>query len=66
VSTTNVEIQLIGKWPIPIGNRFAIFPLLGADFKIALARDPSFDGDDSPVEMLSNVWFKWGWVWISR
>jgi hypothetical protein len=26
VSTTNFEIQLIGEWPIPIGNRFAIFP----------------------------------------
>jgi hypothetical protein len=62
VSTTNVEIRLIGKWPIPLRNRFAIFPLFGVDFKIALARDPSLEGGgDSPFEMLSNVWFNWGW-----
>jgi hypothetical protein len=38
------------------------FSLIGVDFKIALAQDPSLDGgDDSPVEMLSTVRFKWGW-----
>jgi hypothetical protein len=60
LSTTNFEIQLIGKYPIAVGDRLAILPLIGVDFKIALDQDPSID-DESPFEMLSNVWFKWGW-----
>jgi hypothetical protein len=36
-------------------------PLIGVDFRLALARDPSLGGGDSPLEMLSAVWFKRGW-----
>jgi hypothetical protein len=49
-----------GKYPIAVGNRSAVFPLLGVDFKIVLSQEPSIDGGN-PIGTLSNVWFKWGW-----
>jgi hypothetical protein len=38
VSTTNFEIQLIGTYPFAAGNRLTMRPLIGVDFKIALAQ----------------------------
>jgi hypothetical protein len=60
LSLTSFEMQLIGKYPIVISNRLAMLPLIGVDFKMVLAQNPSIDGE-SPLKMLSNVWFKWGW-----
>jgi opacity protein-like surface antigen len=60
LSMTSFEIQLIGKYPIVINNRLAMLPLIGVGFRMVLAQTPSAEGE-SPVEMQSNVWFKWGW-----
>ncbi|MDR1363572.1 MAG: hypothetical protein LBJ35_05935 [Spirochaetaceae bacterium] len=60
MSMTGLEMQLLGKYPFAAGGRLTMLPLIGVDFKMILAQNPAIDGESS-VEMLSNVWFKWGW-----
>ncbi|MDR1587625.1 MAG: hypothetical protein LBS57_09230 [Treponema sp.] len=73
LSMTDFEIQILGKYPIALGNRLSIFPLLGVDFKIVLVQNTTIDGKEyayedyalstrgrDPVEWLSTVWFKLG------
>jgi hypothetical protein len=60
LSMTSLEMQLIGKYPFAVGKRLTMLPLIGVDFKIVLAQNPSVEGEN-PVKMLSNIWFKWGW-----
>lgn len=68
-SLTTFDISVLGKYPIPLGPA-TLFPLLGVDFKIALAWDMTVDktkftfGDmyinGSIGDYFSSVWFKLG------
>jgi len=68
-SLTTLDIGLYGKYPISLGA-VSLFPLLGVDFKIALAQDTTIDGktksyadthnDHSVGEYMTTVWLKFG------
>jgi hypothetical protein len=70
-SITNLNIGLLGKYPIAINERFTVFPLLGIDFLAALsAKDEdgndlldglnALGGSDYKAGDLSALWFKLG------
>lgn len=72
-SLTTFDIGVFGKYPISLGF-MSLFPLLGVDFKLALAQDTIVDGERSADyslidavspggtigEYWSTVWFKLG------
>ena len=41
---TTFEIELLGKYPFDIGREITIFPLLGINFRMAIANDVTDDG----------------------
>jgi hypothetical protein len=59
-----LDIGLSGKLPIPIGEVFTFFPLVGVDYRLALnakAGTVEFGGDRTKTrEYLSALWFKAG------
>jgi hypothetical protein len=66
MSLTTFDIGLLAKYPISLGAA-SIFPLLGVDFKIAVAQDTTTDGkknayngEGTAGEYWSIVWFKLG------
>jgi hypothetical protein len=38
IDTTNLLIGIVGKYPISLAERFVLFPFVGIDYRIALAR----------------------------
>ena len=68
-SLTTFDIGLYGKYPIFLGAA-TLFPLLGVDYKIAVAQDYTVKGkkstwedrnkDDSVSDYWSSMWFKFG------
>jgi hypothetical protein len=54
-STDALQFGLYGKFPIPLGNRFVIFPTLGADFEYTLG----LIGGDSD-EWWHDLWLRGG------
>ena len=75
VSLTEFNIGVYGKYPIDLGG-LTLFPIVGADIKLALAQDTTVDGkkqdqqdpfytnsDGDKLDVtgaLSSVWFKAG------
>jgi len=68
-SLTTFDISLYGKYPISLGIA-TLFPMLGVDYKIAVAQDYTVDGekstwkdrnkDDSVGDYWNSLWFKVG------
>jgi hypothetical protein len=59
-SLTNVDIALLGKFPIEIGDSLSIFPLLGVDYQATLSvKDKNGKEADSPGDF-SALWVKAG------
>ena len=61
VSFTTFDIELFGKYPINLGA-FTLFPLLGVDFKLALAYEQSIDGTKTTYEDMQKLSGKSGKV----
>jgi hypothetical protein len=66
MSFTGLDIGLLGKYPITIGEKISVFPLLGITYRVVLsAKDEdgdqyqNSDGDDAPGDF-SALWFKLG------
>jgi hypothetical protein len=65
-TVTNLNIGILGKYPVAINENLYVFPLLGIDYQITLSRKDSDgneyknpDGDESPGDF-SALWFKLG------
>ena len=43
IDSTNLLIGIVGKYPISLAERFALFPFVGIDYRIALGA--SYDGE---------------------
>jgi opacity protein-like surface antigen len=61
VSIMNLNISVLGKYPIAIGEKLSVFPLLGIDYQAALSLKDE-DGEDATdkTEEFSALWFKLG------
>jgi hypothetical protein len=70
ISLTTLDIGLLGKYPIPLGTA-TLFPMLGVDFKIAIAHNQTVDGtkytfgedyskDENLGDYYTSVWLKFG------
>jgi hypothetical protein len=64
ISTVNLNIGLLGKYPFAIKNKLSLFPLLGIDYQICLSAKDE-DGDEldfygNKAGDLSALWFKFG------
>jgi hypothetical protein len=66
MSIMNMDIALLGKFPIAIGSSLTVFPLLGADYQVTVSLKnedgddwKGFDGDGGPGDF-SALWFKFG------
>jgi hypothetical protein len=69
LSITNLNIGLLGKYPIAVGDRISVFPLFGIDYQVTVAgkvddTDIADLGDNpfypSKPGELSALWFKGG------
>jgi opacity protein-like surface antigen len=66
ISAVNLNIGLLGKYPIAVNNKLTLFPLLGIDYAVCLsAKDEDgedfngMDGEGGPGDF-SALWFKFG------
>jgi hypothetical protein len=66
ISIMNMDIALLGKFPIAVGSSLTVFPLLGIDYQVTLsAKDEdgeemeNGDGDKMAGDY-SALWFKFG------
>ena len=64
---TTLDIGLMLKIPIDMGEVFTLFPAFGVDFRIALEHEATVDGttykysdDNNPADDMTRVWFKLG------
>jgi opacity protein-like surface antigen len=58
-SVMNLNISVLGKYPIAVGGKLSVFPLLGIDFQAALSVKVDGEEHDKPEEF-SALWFKLG------
>jgi len=56
---TNLNIGLLGKYPIAISNALTFFPLLGIDYQSVLTVKIDGEAQDDPGDE-SALWFKFG------
>jgi hypothetical protein len=66
-SLVNLDIALLGKFPIAVGNSLTVFPLLGIDYQVTVSlKDEDgneyegFGGVDGVPGDFSALWFKFG------
>jgi hypothetical protein len=65
-SITNLNIGLLGKYPLGISDKFSVFPLFGIDWAIALSvkdkdgEEYKFEGSDTKSSDFSALWVKFG------
>jgi hypothetical protein len=66
VSLMNLDIALLGKFPIAVGSSLTVFPLLGADYQVTLSlkdkdgEELEKEGGDKMAGDFSALWFKLG------
>jgi hypothetical protein len=65
-SLMNLDIALLGKFPIAVGSSLTVFPLLGADYQVTLSlkdedgEDLENSDGDKMAGDFSALWFKFG------
>jgi hypothetical protein len=60
MSVMNMDLALLGKFPIAVGSSLTVFPLLGVDYQVALSiKDEDGEALDKPGDY-SALWFKLG------
>jgi len=73
ISGTSLNINVMGKFPIAVGDAMTIFPTVGIDYALCLAASSTYDGETEKFEDqfkddsvkytngdLSQLWIKFG------